>query len=52
MISAQIKKGNVFLIGSLEDHLLQVISLNPSCPAKPLKINYFNFIELLAEIIN
>lgn len=52
MISAQLKKGNVFLIGSLEDHLLQVITLNSSCPIKPLKINYFNFIEILAEVTN
>lgn len=27
MISAQIKKGNIFLIDSLEDHMLQLLTL-------------------------
>lgn len=47
MISAQIKKGNTFLIESVEDHLLQVVTLPPNRTLKSLKINYYNFIEIL-----
>lgn len=44
MISAQIKKGNVFLIDSLEDHLLQIVILPESKTLKTVKFNYYNFL--------
>jgi hypothetical protein len=47
MISAQIKKGNIFLIDSLEDYMLQMITLPHNPSFKPLKLNYYNLIENL-----
>lgn len=48
MISAQIKKGNTFLINSLEDYLLQSVVLPDNRALKTVKLNYYNFIECMA----
>lgn len=52
MISAQIKRGNTYLIDSLEDYMLQMITLPANRSYKPLKLNYYNFIELIIELTN
>ncbi len=48
MISAQIKKGNTYMIDSLEDYMLQMVNLPTNKNFKPLKMNYFNFIETVS----
>lgn len=50
MISAQIKRGNSFLIDSLEDTLLQIINLPQNKPIKPIKYSFFQFICLIADL--
>lgn len=44
MLSAQIKKGNGFLIDSLEDYLLQMILLPDNRTLKTVKLPYYNFV--------
>lgn len=48
MISAQIKRGNTFLIDSLEDYLLQMVVLPENRTLKTVKLNYYNFIECIS----
>ena len=50
MLCAHIKKGNCFLIDSLEDTLLQIITLPENKPIKPIKYSFFQFICLISEL--
>ena len=50
MISAHIKKGNSFLIDSLEDTLLQIITLPDNKQISPIKYSFFQFICLISEL--
>lgn len=52
MFSAQIKKGNSFLIDSLEDYLLQMILLPDNKALKTVRLPYFNFVQVMAEVIS
>lgn len=48
MLSAHIKRGNSFLIDSLEDTLLQIITIPENKHVKPIKYSFFQFICLIS----
>ena len=50
MITAQIKKGNAFLIDNLEDALLQIVTLPENKLLKPIKFTFYQFICLMSEL--
>jgi hypothetical protein len=51
-MSAQVKKGSIVTIDCLEDYLLQSVSFPDNYTLKPIKLNYYNFIECITELLN
>ena len=50
--AAQIKKGNSYLIDSLQEIILQVVQLPPTKHIKPVKFTLYQCITTLVEILS